>query len=588
MSCGVELTNETSYLSSSIKFILGDARPNLTSTESKHFVTQRLTFDWNYILCHSDFSADIDFNENDRSIWPKLWAVFIDCGCKLQECKSTPIEFWLWTNCVEELQGCYAQLQRADSSIIPLKSALLLTSIFENALGNVYQLGNWNVPFLLKDLLASEDLLDTFGKLPMFIAKSLLGTPLAFNIRNVCWHGFPAPEEIHPDIAAALLVLITSFGEILCSSQITACPPRPRMDAVTWNSFLPSLTSTGFPNLLDYTDKVREVITTSNFIPKTHISYWIHAFNSLCLGKHGECIMLLLPALEHTLRCVFCSVNCCPHRVLVAEQHTLYTTMDEILDQFFVNSEGVQEKNELPSLFGKKVMEMLVDVLHNFEGPRLRDKLSHGECHLNQIPLVVSNHMFCVAMLVLLKLESTKNMELENALRSVEETFSPKFHSISLLKSQTRTVFKKIQTICTTFDSNNFEGVNILVTDEILKLLSTVLRFSKSLEKCSDDIEEHIHFYLKNHIETLYRTKSDMSLIGSLRKIISALEKACDNCTSTLNYRQYCLNQHVLRSRQRATFFRILEFVPSFQIVLNCILLIVMIQLHTLQEVFVK
>ncbi|XP_026277548.1 endoplasmic reticulum membrane-associated RNA degradation protein-like isoform X2 [Frankliniella occidentalis] len=578
-----QFSKANSFLSPSIKFILVDAREDLTYSEANNFVTPCLTFNWDYILLYSGLSADMDFHEHNHSIWKKFWSIFIDSGRKLQECRSPPIHFWQWTNCVEEIQSCYIQLQSDKSLIIPLKSALFLTSIFENAV--FQQCTNSNVPFLLKDLLKSVELLSVFGKFPMFMAKALLGTPLAFNIRNVCWHGFPAPEEVHFDISAALVVLITSIGEILCdSNKITTFSLRPRMDAVTWATFLPLLTSTGFPNLLEHIDDVREVIQKSHFIPKTHLLYWINAFDLLCNGKHGECLMLLLPALEHTLRCVFCSVNCCLNRVLVAEQHSLYTTMDEILDQHFVKSEGLREENQLILLLGQNILEMLMDILHSFGGPRIRDKLSHGECCISQIPSVVCNHVFCVALTVLLKLGPPQNIDLEKLLTDVEENFTPKFHSVSLLKSQTATVLEKVKAL--NLDLRLFGGTRSTLTDSVLKLKLALLNHSISQVSCPGDIVDHIDLLLNKPVRTLYRTKTDMSMIGSLRKIISAVEKTCDNCSNTLKSSQQYLSQHMLRSRQRATFSRFLEFVPSLQIIFNSILLMVMFQLHTSPEIF--
>lgn len=66
-------------------------------------------------------------------------------------------------------------------------------------------------------------------QLQMLMAQVLLGTPLAFNLRNVCWHGFPAPPEVHRDVAAALLILITSFGKQLEESGVISFPRRPKV-----------------------------------------------------------------------------------------------------------------------------------------------------------------------------------------------------------------------------------------------------------------------------------------------------------------------------------------------------------------------
>lgn len=334
-----------------------------------------------------------------------------------------------------------------------------------------------------------------------------------------------------------------------------------------------------FPQLKCYHSEITEMLESSDSIPKTHLSYWTLSLNFLCSESYGECLLLLLPALEHCLRCAYCSVNECPKRMLVAEQHVLYTTMDEILDQYYKTSESVKIENRLPSLLGNKLMDMLMDLLSSFGGPRIRDKLSHGECNLEEIPAVVANHVFCVSLSVLLKLGYTKKIGIMSSLTEVEEDYTAKFHSISLLKSEAITVIEKLAAFHVHFKPGL---ISSQVLDFQASVSSHILQFHNFPK--NSNVRSLIEFCLKQPIVTLFRNSSDLALVSTLRKIIIALHQACKNCLAALRNRQNSLTQYTLRSRQRTSYFRMLEFMPSFHLIVECLVLVILVQLLILPQ----
>ncbi|XP_034241500.1 endoplasmic reticulum membrane-associated RNA degradation protein-like isoform X2 [Thrips palmi] len=549
----------STFLSPPVQRLLVDSREDhLTSSyNGSGSVTSHLTFNWDVVS--TNFDTLLEFSDHDgdqqryRQVCEELWPLIKECGRKVQECVSIPVHLLEWTSSIGDIQHCFTQMQKKKCSIIPLKISLHLSSILEHSLGN------------------------------MLVARALLGSPLGFNLRNICWHGFPAPEEICMSLAAALLVLITSFGELLSIADISSIPCRLKIGKNTWACYLPTFESLDFPKLKHNCSEVTAILENVDSIPSTHQSYWTSSFNFLCTGSNGECLLLLLPALEHTLRCAYCSVNECPQRMLVAEQHVLYTTMDEILDQYFMKSESVKTENRLPSLLGNKLMEMLLDMFSSFGGPRIRDKLSHGECILEEIPAIVANHLFCISLLVLLKLGHTTSIDLSTSLFKMEEEYIAKFHSISLLKYEAFTVTDQLKAFHIYFKPD-------LISSEVLNfqtsLCAQVLKFPNCHQ--SSDIDSLIESCLKQPVITLFRNKSDLGHISTLRKIVTAVHEACKNCLGALENRQNCLNQHALRSRQRTSFFRMLDFMPSFQVVVKCLVLTVLFQLLILPHMIVN
>ena len=94
--------------------------------------------------------------------------------------------------------------------------------------------------------------------------------------------------------------------------------------------------------------------------------------------QYGRSCILLLPELEHQLRLIFCAVKDCPARIATAETAIHYTTLDVILSK--------EEAPFMKTFLEKKnIYSALLDLLVEPAGPRIRDRLSHGECLLTNI-----------------------------------------------------------------------------------------------------------------------------------------------------------------------------------------------------------
>lgn len=46
--------------------------------------------------------------------------------------------------------------------------------------------------------------------------------------------------------------------------------------------------------------------------------------------EFSDCLIMLLPLLEHMLRCMFGSCNNCEFRIMTAESSEFYTTLDNV------------------------------------------------------------------------------------------------------------------------------------------------------------------------------------------------------------------------------------------------------------------
>ena len=167
--------------------------------------------------------------------------------------------------------------------------------------------------------------------------------------------------------------------------------------------------------------------------------------------RHGDCIVLLLPQLEHGLRRLFALANNCPERVLTAENTVLFTTFDEILSPS-INS---NTRNRLHSLTGSNYITMLMDILMYPEGPRLRDRFSHGETYfgpteetdqteLQALASYVLSVCVCFCVLCLNKQAKLHCMTYISKVHSVSRTYTSVFHPIALYKSQLKQLCQKL------------------------------------------------------------------------------------------------------------------------------------------------
>uniref|UniRef100_A0A8C3NYT7 Uncharacterized protein n=1 Tax=Cyanoderma ruficeps TaxID=181631 RepID=A0A8C3NYT7_9PASS len=125
-------------------------------------------------------------------------------------------------------------------------------------------------------------------------------------------------------------------------------------------------------------------VKMSSFVLKMMLPFWIAALTAFKQSRYADSVILLLPQLEVGLRLLFTTSNKCPNRLLTAENRILYSW----------------------SVFPQ---DFLWDFLNHQEGPRVRDRLSHGEINLETFPREVANQIVGFAITILCRF-SDENM----------------------------------------------------------------------------------------------------------------------------------------------------------------------------------
>ncbi|XP_059971284.1 endoplasmic reticulum membrane-associated RNA degradation protein isoform X12 [Mesoplodon densirostris] len=350
-------------------------------------VTQNGEVCWTTItdcVVYTESAQGLDYRGSVRLLGPVCQAVHLHLSSLTKGQFETRYSPGLqWTGVPELFREMFDALGSLQSLAISL-SLMKLTSCLERALADVYLLIGKECPFLLRDLIASEELAQVFGQSVMDVLKVFVGSPCGLNLRNVLWHGFAAPQEIPPKYCSMMILLTAGLGQLLkgyLQQTKRTLAHRPFIILTSLEDLIV------FPDVTyEVLSVLEEVIKKSTFILKIMLPYWEVAlinFKShrylkcgitkwslaawrpgllktltflLCRywswSRFADCAILLLVQLETGLRKVFATVNKCPKRLLTAESTALYTTFDEILAKHL--NDG--KINQLPLFLGEPAM----------------------------------------------------------------------------------------------------------------------------------------------------------------------------------------------------------------------------------------
>ncbi|KAF9142091.1 Histone deacetylase hda1 [Mortierella sp. GBA39] len=292
------------------------------------------------------------------------------------------------------------------------------------------------IPFLVRDLVAVPCLAKSVDRTLIRVIKTLMGSPLTLNIRNLLWHGFITPRDQIPLDAYGAMLIVTTMSIAVGVRQKLARGlqiqhggvgvPRTsyyfQQEAETGlggfdvmyervafgGGKLPLLMSG--PSEITRQDQdwdqvglvLEAIMRESPFVTIGTVEQWISALRHLKPTTIGAAtagqrssfmfVMASLPLLEHGLRLMYVRANRCKQDrtcALVAGEY--YLTLDVILDEFvpaeyFEPDAGALKEyspdaipNRLFSELGPQATNLLQDLFLAAQGPRLRDRTSHGE-----------------------------------------------------------------------------------------------------------------------------------------------------------------------------------------------------------------
>ncbi|XP_054675456.1 endoplasmic reticulum membrane-associated RNA degradation protein isoform X2 [Grus americana] len=525
-------------------------------------------------VCYLESDQSVDYIKSIRSLGPLCESVNLHFKSLTKEQFVIQYELWFrWTNYTELFLEVFDVLQYTQTTEVAL-GLMKLTSCLERALGDVYLLIGKDCPFLLRDLLASEQLAVVFGQAVMNVLRVFIGSPYGLNLRNVLWHGFASPQEIPAKYCAMLLFLTAGLGQLLQTYLLqTKCilVHRPYVIFVSLEEL------NVFPDLNHETLSIaEELVKLSSFVLKTMSPLWMAALSAFKQSRYADCVILLLPQLEVGLRLLFTTTNKCPNRMLTAEPSALYTTFDEMLAKHLDN-----EVNQLPAVLEEPAMEFLWDFLNHQEGPRIRDRLSHGEINLKAFPREVANQIVAFAITLLCRF-------------SDEDVFAFKvlecMKSIHLWPELPTVPEEHIQTN-KRLEGNAEASTLILMISEITSQLQQYMpqNYCISDDPINSVLTERLLTELcDTRICTLYSPRPVLEILVVLRKISAQCHQVSEQviASTELKYKQW-MNK-TLRSRQRHNYLRMLNSIQFLSPALRLILVLITLELVNIHLVCKK
>ncbi|XP_049991679.1 endoplasmic reticulum membrane-associated RNA degradation protein isoform X2 [Alexandromys fortis] len=526
---------------------------------------------------YAESGQSLDYRESVRLLGPVCEAIHLHTLSLTRaqfEMKYSP--WFQWTAYPELFLQIFDALEGLHSVAISL-GVMKLTSCLERALGDVFLLIGKECPFLLRDLLASAELAQVFGRAVMDILKVFIGSPCGLNLRNILWHGFAAPEDIPPKYCSAMLLLTAGLGQLLKSylhQRNVTLAHRPFVTLTNLEDVIV------FPGVTyEVLSAVENAMRNSAFVLKAMLPYWELAVAKFKVHRFADCSMLLLSQLEAGLRRVFAAVNKCPARLLTAESTILYTTFDEILAKHLDDG----SINRLPHFLGEPAMEFLWDLLNYQEGPRIRDRLSHGEINLREFPKEAASHLLTFSLVLLLRFTAEDTLS-ELKVLSCEESL--RMWDVLPLPEEPRQEAGRLE------DNSEAHACNSLISKILCELCrhvpGSICAVGGSDGLLPERWPQLLQELCSTRIPTLFCPRLVLEVVVVLRGISSQCQRVSAQVIASLQLRHRQWVERRLRSRQRQNYLRMLNSVRLLSAGLYLVLLLLALELVSVHAVLGK
>lgn len=486
---------------------------------------------------------------------------------------------------------------------------LLGISSLERLLGDIiFSIHNdkFIIPSLIRDLLIASPLVPLLGEDIIFFLRCLIGPPNSMNLRNILWHGFINPNEFLPIPAkwySALVIVIT----LTICQRVRLCgliDSLKKRDGASFEGFFhlskPNIIAENFI-ISDEIDKffdqeyervmfiqsvppqyphlhILKNLLYKNFfiIYQTH-STWSLALNFLSYNQVILFLILSLPLFEHCLRRIFVYLNRVQeHRLGTVEVGQYFLTLDIILEEKVAwayydlekKTEDKEPNNQIYEEFGGGIMDLMLDLFIHNAGPRLRDRIAHGEANY-LVTSTESNPLYEYYICLLVVLWSRYKSKLLNDVIDIDgsqffindeiirdyetwiSNYNSRFHPIPLLLKESthlivitwncwkisRFIEQNGRFTLGDWSELNFEDQkDSLFQQDILKTIAKIENITDALhisrEKLNTIKEKRFFNGKKFHWSHLSVTKEDLKAINLkrvvIKKAISGMEKLYD------------------------------------------------------------
>ncbi|OWK02026.1 ERMARD, partial [Cervus elaphus hippelaphus] len=257
----------------------------------------------------------------------------------------------------------------------------------------------------------------------------------------------------------------------------------------------------------------------------------------------------------------------------------LYTTFDEILAKHLIDG----KINQLPVFLGEPAMEFLWDFLNHQEGPRLRDRLSHGEVSLPEFPKAAANQLLAFSFVLLLRF-------IDEDLLSVFKVLSCG-GSIGAWPLLPLPEEAKREAVRSEGDSET-DACSSLITEIVAELCCHVPETHRTAHLSGplppEEWPRLLHALCSIPVRTLFCPRAVLEVLAVLRRVSSHCRRVCDQVAACVQLRRRQWEDRSLRSRQRRNYLRLVRSTKLLFPMLYLILLLIALELINIHMVLGK
>uniref|UniRef100_A0A6B2L0F7 DUF4209 domain-containing protein n=1 Tax=Arcella intermedia TaxID=1963864 RepID=A0A6B2L0F7_9EUKA len=489
----------------------------------------------------------------------------------------------------------------------PLHSFAVLSSFFERFLCDVLNTvaPGKEVPKLLKEVLQTEELSSFFGEDLLYLVKIMVGPPQGLNLRNMVWHGFIRENsELKGCYVSFLFVLMMTCSHYVKVTKKMEFIKKPllslnRMEETEYDFGLGPKLNGGFTT--DDFNHMTTIFSRTYFILPGRLKHFIYALYLFKNQQYYDFLTVLLPHFEHSLRCVFGCVNLnLPAQVVVgAESSAHFTTLDLFIKEkteVECIPQEQQQHNNLIQEMGPNFINLLWDLFTHVKGPRIRDRISHGEVYSNTITYILAEKVLlaCIYCAVKYDLENTNNKKdkyleglpesIRRALQYVDGYISV-FHPKSLLQKKLKKgqkAFLKLIAVVNTFPLREEQGEDESKEGVVIfNRASKELALENELKSLNSSISLNIHKhstqtlfsdgeYTKEHnggllsLKTLFCSPNEMSLISAANKVAKYSIKMTEATILKITSLHEAVLAKTATKRRENSFYKALGYLDLF------------------------
>ena len=440
-----------------------------------------------------------------------------------------------------------------DDPAMILEMLLGRCACLERSLGDLYFTANPGtpVPSLLRDLVTSEMVSNCLGQELAAILEAAFGGPRSLNMRNLAWHGFLLPGDVHRNCVDGLAMIAhLAEGELKARGIIVRKRPLRRPTEVD----LPPLDE----GMIFASLPPQQAESRTAIVERCRANFEN--------GLFFEAALLALPELELLLRVAFAEANGCPERTLTAESDALYTTMTEVLDRR-LGEEG-KEKNKLVTEMQPRLLSLLLDLFVMPEGPRIRDRISHGEIETATEASEMRNWAVAVAVAFGAVCEHLQKSE-RRPFHDVLAIARPMFHPCALLLQELKgasqrgfALFNRDFRFLTELDlteeglESSFRHWSVFHLRPAKRKSHSIIRNSQRPPNAADNREEvTLKFFSAFVVADVHRPRTELACITTLRSVATNVGNFFSQATETAAAREIELEGGCM-GRRRADSYR--------------------------------